>query len=204
MPEDVAIESGGTTSGAEGVNPATQETTNGSESGAASQGILLGSNAEQPQNAPASYDLTIPEGMRFQPGQMQAFEAQARELGLSGEQAQKLLDAAHANQSAVAQQQAAQIRQWAEESKNDPEIGGARFAENVGIANAALKRFDQDGRITRILNETGYGNHPDVVRIFARIGRSIAEDRAPAGAAGAQAPELPLSDRLYPNWNVKK
>lgn len=153
---------------------------------------------------PEKYDLAVPDGMRLQPGQMQAFETQARELGLTGEQAQKLLETAHSNQAEAAKRHASQVERWAEECRDDPEIGGTRFDENIGIANAALKRFDPDGRITKILNETGYGNHPDVVRLFSRIGRGIAEDAAPSGSGGTQAPELSLPDRLYRHWEIKK
>ncbi len=153
---------------------------------------------------PENYALTVPDGMRLEPGQMQAFERQARELGLTGAQAQKLLETAHGNRTEAARRHAEQVERWAEECRNDPEIGGTRFDENVGLANAALKRFDPDGRITKILNETGYGNHPDVVRLFFGIGRGIAEDAAPSGSGGAQAPELSLPDRLYRNWDMKK
>lgn len=150
---------------------------------------------------PEKYELNIPDGMELKPEQQAAFEAQARELGLDAEKAQKLLDMAHGNQQAARQMQAAQIKKWAEEAQADPEIGGEYFNANVATANFALKTYDPDGAIARMLKETGYGNNPAVVRFFYRIGKAMGGDNVPKGDKGESA-QRPLEDRLYPNWKV--
>ena len=48
-----------------------------------------------------------------------------------------------------------------------------------------------------MLKETGYGNNPDVLRIFARVGRALGEDQLIGKGGGAE--NKPLEDRMYPN-----
>lgn len=93
----------------------------------------------------------------------------------------------------------ARVEGWRDEVARDPELGGARFEASVARAQLALGRFDEGGRIGRLLEASGYGNHPDIVRFFNRLADAVMEDvPAPGTAEGGLAP---LEERMYPGWH---
>ena len=46
-----------------------------------------------------------------------------------------------------------------------------------------------------LLRKTGYGSHPTLVRLLARIGADMGEDNILR--TGSSGGEIPLEDRLY-------
>lgn len=78
--------------------------------------------AEAPK-APEAYEFKVPEGRTFDPEVMTAYSEVAKELNLSQEAAQRLLDAVGPK---MAERQMAQIESvrngWAESSKTDRDI----------------------------------------------------------------------------------
>lgn len=74
-----------------------------------------------------------------------------------------------------------QVQAWEEASRNDPDFGGEKLQENLAIANRALEAYDPQGEIRAMLAETGYGNHPALVRFFLAIGRDLSPDRMVGG-----------------------
>ena len=74
-----------------------------------------------------------------------------------------------------------QVQAWEAASRNDPDFGGEKLQENLAIANRALEAYDPQGEIRAMLAETGYGNHPALVRFFLAIGRDLAPDRMVGG-----------------------
>lgn len=82
-------------------------------------------------------------------------------------------------QPAVLQQQAAA---WAAATRADKELGGDRLGENLAVAKRALDALATPG-LVQLLDKTGLGNHPDVVRAFYQAGRLIAEDSLVSGRA---------------------
>ena len=90
-----------------------------------------------------------------------------------------------------------QVQDWEAASRADPEFGGEKLNENLAIANRALEAYDPQGTIRAMLAETGYGNHPDLIRFMLAIGRDLAPDRmvSASGASGldarAQFPNTP-------------
>ena len=161
--------------------------------------------------APADIQIKVPEGVKVDQGLIDGFTAFAKENKISQESAQKYVDAFLAGQqksTAAAQQAAndqkmAEITQWAEDAKNDPEIGGVKFDATLAAGRKALQRFGSPG-LTKILNETGLGNHKEVIRLFAQVGSKISEDRLPGGPAG-QGGEGAIDPTvvLYPTMQPK-
>ena len=90
-----------------------------------------------------------------------------------------------------------QVQAWEEASRNDPDFGGEKLQENLAIANRALEAYDPQGEIRAMLAETGYGNHPALVRFMLAIGRDLSPDRMVGGGhnsggdARAQFPNTP-------------
>jgi len=144
--------------------------------------------SDAPAGAPEKYELAAPEGMTLEPETTTQFETVARELNLTNEQANKLVPlAAELVKRNVAQQQAAQVAQvqkWLDESKADQEYGGEKFDTNVGTVRNAVARFATP-QLKELMDQTGLGNHPEVVRLFYRIGNAIAEDKFVAASPAA-------------------
>lgn len=64
--------------------------------------------------------------------------------------------------------------------KDDPNFGGEAFDQNVRLAQNALGEFFGD-EFKQYLEDTGLGNHPDMVRGMARVGRALASDEILGG-----------------------
>lgn len=156
---------------------------------------------EEESKAPEAYEWKAPEGFEGELDQqaIEAFEPIAKELGLSQEQADKMV-AMHAESIQRAEQQARdnwaqQMKTWQEDLRADPEFGGAKFDENVTSAMKAVERFGTPG-LKEALEQTGMGNHPELVRTFAAIGKAVSEDKVLLG--GQSQGERSAVDILYP------
>ncbi len=129
--------------------------------------------------------------------ELAATETKARELGLSQEAAQKFAELRAADKAGFiqAQQQAVDDARatWVAEIKADKVLGGEKFAENLAVASAGLKAVDPDGAMKALLDRTGMGDHPEVIRLFHRVGKALAPDsivpggKAPQGARDARS-----------------
>lgn len=161
--------------------------------------------AAQPAPAPAqarpaepeAYELKAPEGYPINDDALKNLNALCRDAKLSKAQGEAVLKYLHGNYTSWQEGQAAQVKKWAEEARADKEFGGDKFDTNVADARRGLATFDTDGSIRAMLEETGYGNHPAVLKIFARVGKALGEDRLEAG--GNAREDKPLEDRLWPD-----
>lgn len=130
---------------------------------------------------------------------VEAFAEFARDAGLTQDKAGALL-AKMAPAMAQRQQQAieAMHAEWAGQSKSDTEFGGDKLNENLAVAKRAMDKFGTP-ELTKLLNESGMGNHPEIIRAFYRAGKAISEDRF-VGGGRASAPVDP-SKRMYPTMS---
>lgn len=161
-----------------------------------------GTKADEPkkaEGAPDEYEFTPGEGQEFDGKTIEHFSEVARELNLSQEAAQTLLSKmAPVMAERQAEQIAAVQAQWAEDSKGDKEFGGDKLTENLGLAKQAMDQYATP-ELRTLLNESGMGNHPEVIRLFVKVGKTISEDGfIPAGKPGASHDVK----RLYPNSNM--
>ena len=160
--------------------------------------------AAKAAGAPEKYEpFTAPEGTALDAAVMTEFETAARELNLPQGAAQKLIDKMA---PVMAKQQTAQLEQlrtdWAAASTADKEFGGDKLTENLGFARKAMDTFGTP-ELKTMLNETGLGNHPDVVRFMVRAGKAISEDRIVTGGAPASA-NRSAAEVLYGGTSTKK
>lgn len=144
--------------------------------------------AAKAAGAPEKYEaFAAPEGTALDAAVMTEFETAARELNLPQDAAQKLIDKMA---PVMAKQQTTQLEQlrtdWAAQSTSDKEFGGDKLPENLGFARKALDTFATP-ELKTILNDTGLGNHPELVRFMVRAGKAISEDRIVTGGAPASA-----------------
>lgn len=154
---------------------------------------------EDAKNAPPEkYEFTLPEGMEMDTAALEQFDPVARELGLNNEKAQKLVSMFAAVRQRDAEASAETVKAmrtgWVDTAKADKDYGGAKFAENLGIAKKALTEFGTPA-LTQALNETGLGDHPEIIRVFHKIGLRLAEDKF-VSARSATAPPETLASRM--------
>ena len=82
-----------------------------------------------------------------------------------------------------------------EDSKSDSEFGGDGFNENIAAAKSALDKFGTP-ELTKLMDDFGVGNHPEMIRFMVRVGRQTMED-VPGGGA-PQGDSKSAVDVLYP------
>lgn len=143
-----------------------------------------GEQEKKPEGAPDSYEFKAPEGVTFDESVIGAFSEVAKELKLPQDQAQKVLDKMGPVLASRQSEQLATIRNdWAAAAKSDKEFGGEHLTENLGTAKKALDAFATP-ELRTLLEESGLGNHPEVIRMFYRTGKAISEDRFVSGQGG--------------------
>jgi hypothetical protein len=154
--------------------------------------------AESKPVVPDKYDLKIPDGAQLKPEQLEKIAQFAKEQGFSQEQAQKYLERENAVLTEYVNKQQedfkAQTQSWVEQVKVDKELGGEKFQENMEHATRAFERFATP-EFAKIIKESGFGNHPELVRTFFKIGQAMKEDRmvnppAQGSSAGKSAADL--------------
>jgi hypothetical protein len=90
-------------------------------------------------------------------------------------------------------------------SKTDQEFGGEKLSENLSVAKKALDAFGTP-ELRKLLDDSGLGNHPEVIRMMYRAGKAISEDRFVGGSPGGQKGSGfrsmdDLANALYANHN---
>ena len=160
---------------------------------------------ESNKDVPEAYEkFSLPEGFEYDEGKAKEFGALAKELGLSQEKAQRLVSMYVGNlqQGLSAQMEAVTARNkgWQEAARSDKEFGGADFDKNLAIANEGLRRLGTPELIS-YLEESGLGNHPEVVRLCWKAGKLAGEDHQPDGGdaprgRGAMS-EAELAKKLF-------
>lgn len=156
---------------------------------------------EKPAGAPEAYEFKAPEGHKFDEQVIEEYSAVAKELNLSQEAAQKMLDRLAPRMAERQVERVAEVRkEWAEASRADKEFGGAKYDENLGVANKAFEQFASP-ELQSLLKETGLTANPEVIRTFYRIGKAISEDVFVSGNGGNVVPEK-SAQRLYSASNM--
>lgn len=167
-----------------------------------------GQSNAQPSAAPAQpqptaepdYKFEMPEGIELDKSSSDEFVAIAKELKLPTDAAKKLVDLEVKRVQAQQQAHTKLVESWAESVKADKEIGGDKLDENLGIARKAIDTFGTP-ELKELLNSTGMGNHPEVVKLAYRIGKAISEDTFVRGAPKAPSTESDLAKSLFPSMN---
>jgi hypothetical protein len=158
-------------------------------------------DGDKPTGAPENYeDFKAPEGAALDAEVATEFKGLAKELNLSQDAAQKVADLGGKLAQKWAGQQTEAIQkaqaEWINGTKTDKEIGGDQLPANLAVAKKALDTFGTP-ELRTLLNESGLGNHPEIIRAFYRAGKAISEDRVLTG--GATQPVKTPAKTLFPN-----
>lgn len=167
-------------------------------------------DADEPEGPPEKYELAL-EGVTLDEEAVAAAEPVFRELNLSNDQANKLMPVAKDFAERTAEATLRQVidagqqqkKDWLDAFKADAEIGGAKAEETTHLAAKALDAlgytltgFGDDKKqphpFRKVLTETGFGNHPDMIRMARKLGELVSED----GFVRANAGTVQKADRL--------
>ncbi|QBF27161.1 peptidase [Pseudomonas tructae] len=156
--------------------------------------------------APEAYKFeSLPEGYTLDEAAAAEWSTTFKELGLSQESVDKLVAAdakrqqgvVDAMQAQFAEAHKQQVGEWIAQVKADPEIGGAKFAENVEIARSAIKAYGSP-ELSKLLKETGLGSHPALLKAFHKAGLELGEGRLHRTTTEVPG-DKPIANRMYPN-----
>lgn len=119
--------------------------------------------------ASALYDKHIEEVSAF-----------AKEHKMSMEEAQAVFDHEHKVAASFVEGQRKSLSEqsvaWVDQLRSDKEFGGANFAQNAELAKRGLS-FCADPELKKVLDETGLGNHPLLVKAFWKVGKALGDDK---------------------------
>lgn len=170
---------------------------------------------EPTAGAPEKYELAL-EGVTLDAEMVAEAEPILRELNLSNDDANKLLPMAAklvdktqaSTMQMLADAGAQQKKDWLDAFVADPEIGGAKREETEHLAAKGLDAlgFTQTGHgkdgkephpFRRALTESGFGNHPDMIRAFRRLGELAGEDGDFVRPDSTAPKDIPTEQRWY-------
>jgi hypothetical protein len=128
---------------------------------------------------PEVYEFKVPEGFTLDQAVLDEFTPVLKELELPQDKAQKLVDTYSKITQAAAQKQqddwVAQVNDWGKSVEKDPLLGGKNLPITVKDAQSAVARFGTN-ELKVALETTGLGNHPELVRFCAAVGKAMSED----------------------------
>lgn len=176
-------EAGTATTDAGGTQTAEAQTT-------AQQGTETTQEAKTPE---ADYEFKMPEGIDLDEDSANEFKAIAKELKLPKDAAQKVVDLAAKREQARADAFVKQVKDWGEAVKADKELG---TPENLAACRKTIETFGTP-ELRTMLETSGMGNHPEVVRFVTAISKVLSEDKFIAGRDGGNAQPRSLEERLY-------
>lgn len=165
---------------------------------------------EAPAGAPEQYaDFSAPEGVELDEAVLGDFRTTAKELNLTQEQAQKVVDlgakmlqgwTAKANE-----QFEAQIAEWRTAAEADPRFGGSpeKLAEALAVAKTAMDKFATPAFKETVLEGMGLGNNPEFVHVFYEIGKAMAEDNM-LSANQQSGGDRVLGESFYSNSSMNR
>lgn len=137
--------------------------------------------AEPAKAEPPKYELKASEGSLLTKEQVAEIESIAKAGNLTEEQAKKVLTTQEAavkayNDKLVADHKKDSL-QWVEDIKADKVLGGENFGRTLEL-NKKVTDFFGDEQFRTELAQSGFGNHPGLVRMLAKIGEAMGENTA--------------------------
>lgn len=159
-----------------------------------------------PQDQPREQTSASPDSSAacektpFNVTELETFKNLASEWKLAAEQVKKLQAfsdeiAQHAAQQAQ-EAKRAQTVAWAHQTRA---LYGAGLEREIGFALRAADTFGGP-ELRQLLEETGLGNHPVVIRTLSGIGRTISEDASTGGIPSAPQDKT-FAEALYGKRN---
>lgn len=150
---------------------------------------------------PVDYEsLKLPQGSLLSGEELAVVKKEAKENGLSLDEAQGIIevknDAVKAFQARQVETLKVARQEWKESWLKDPEYGGDKAAESTELAKRAWDKL-ADNELKTLADQTGWGDHPAVLRMLARAGRLFSEDQLIRGQIGSSTQKKSPEEILY-------
>jgi len=133
---------------------------------------------------PDGYAIKLPEGLQetqLDKARVDEWRKEMHEAGLPKDAAERLLNKYLTSEfEATRARDTAAIKQIEQHEMAIKQEFGAKFEEQVNFARYAVKEFGSDA-VKEMFDSTGLGSHPDVFKMFAKIGQALTDDRARNG-----------------------
>lgn len=183
-----------------GTDPAKTGATDGTASTTSTTAVVTG--------APEKYaDFKLPDGVKLEATELTDLQTYAKANGFTQVQAQAVLDRTLKTrtdaETSVVQKQQEAVKQlstdWKAATQADAEIGGDKLTATLATAVKARDAYGSP-ELIKILNDSGMGNHPEVVRFFAKVGAAMSEDKhVQSGKSVAANTDEARAARMYPS-----
>lgn len=149
------------------------------------------------------YEFKAPEGITLDQARLDEFTAIAKELKLPADKAQAVVDLATKVEIQRAEEHAAMVAKWTDEIANDKVLGGDKLSETLATAKKvySLLPAEEAESFKQMLQVSGYGSHPSMVRLLHAVGTALSEDKFVTGGAAPAGSEQGVAQRMYPNMN---
>ncbi len=153
---------------------------------------------------PENYHFDLPDGFdELDEGFAAEVTPVLKDLALTNREANKLVPL-YAAQVKKMEQRAAnawndRLEGWKNEVMADRELGGDKLPATTTAAAKAIVAFSPNTgeaqALREVLESSGLGNHPAVIRFFSRVGKAVSEDMLHrSDSTGGQRS---LADRIY-------
>lgn len=156
---------------------------------------------DEKEGAPEDYEFTFEDGVEVDEKSLESAKAMFKEAGLTQEQANKFVEfhtqAMKEASEAFEKNWSDTVEGWVQSSKDDKEFGGKAFDENVAVARKGIEAFGTD-EFKEMLNFTGVGDHPEMIRLLYRVGKAVSEDKLHQGTHAPHGAKT-IEERLFPN-----
>lgn len=173
------------------------------------------SQSDEPAPLPTYEAFTLPEGITFDSDKLTEFTKELAEFEVKNKAdhaevqafGQKLMD----RHIAEVQQTAERIQNlyteawekqksdWKEAFEKDPEIGGNRQQTSVNAAVEFIRTHggstEQQAEFRKLMDTTGIGNHPAMIRLFAKANTAFSEGKPLPATAPTQQSQSKVAKR---------
>ena len=149
-------------------------------------------------SAPEEYGtFELPDNFDMNEETLGEYHTFAKENNLTQEQAQRGVDMVAQMKQAEMTQWVEQQKSWVDDAKKDAEYGGDKFEQNIAVAVKARDSFGTS-EFNEMLDTSGLGNHPEMIRFLNRVGKAISEDSVVVGGTSTTGNQTRESV-LYPS-----
>ena len=149
-------------------------------------------------SAPEEYGtFELPDNFDMNEETLGDYHTFAKENNLTQEQAQRGVDMVAQMKQAEMTQWVEQQKSWVDDAKSDAEYGGDKFEQNIAVAVKARDSFGTS-EFNEMLDTSGLGNHPEMIRFLNRVGKAISEDSVVVGGTSTTGNQTRESV-LYPS-----
>lgn len=158
--------------------------------------------AKAPENYEFAVPSEMPEDFSFDAEVEQTLARTFREIDLTQDDAQKLIDDVWPVLQRRAEQQEQELdTKWAELAKKDSRVGGEKLKENLATIERTIKAFDRNG-LGGLLN-TAWRSNPDFLALVLAAAPAVSEDDFKGGTKARKtvdaSDDAQVAEVMYPD-----